>query len=73
MISDESTTISPTPPCPTSPARKRTPNRRTISSLIRSYAVLIDSPSLRQAALSKMNVLSATLTSVVSDRAALYE
>ena len=35
MISLESTTISPTPALLTSPARKSTPNRRTISSFRR--------------------------------------
>ncbi|OPY41915.1 MAG: hypothetical protein A4E40_00500 [Methanoregulaceae archaeon PtaU1.Bin059] len=71
MISLESTTISPIPADPTSPALKRTPNLRTISSFSRENADLMLSPSFFQALLSKMNVLSASFTSVARLLAAL--
>ena len=73
MISLESTTISPTPAFPTSPALKSTPNRLTTSSFIREKALLMLSPSSFQAPLSNTNVLSASLMSVVRLRAALNE
>jgi len=73
MISLESTTISPTPAFPISPALNSTPNLLTISSLSRENALLMLSPSFFHALLSKTNVLSASLMSVVRLRAALNE
>ena len=65
MISLESTTISPTPIRPTSPARKRMANLLTTSLLSRWNALLTLSPSFFHALLSKMKVLSASFTNVV--------
>ncbi|OPZ42834.1 MAG: hypothetical protein BWY93_01624 [Euryarchaeota archaeon ADurb.BinA087] len=73
MISLESTTISPTPAFPISPALNSTPNLLTISSFSRENALLMLSPSFFHALLSKTNVLSASLMSVVRLLAALNE